>query len=137
MFRFKAGLITVCLLSLMLSACHARGYELRKMRWVNQADAQDVMQFEVRSLTVMGKMHAAVFATRVTGTYVHKKGDAVISQGTLTQEAPGFILKSSDGEEHKLAIEKTGSNTGSLKGEDGAVWELDNPTKPLAVLKEW
>ena len=133
MIKVRTGLAALVLLSLTLSACHGpRAYEMRKMRWVNQADAQEVMQFEIRSFTLMGRMHAAVFATKVSGTYVHKKGDAVVSQGSLTQEPPGFVLKSSAGEEHKLAIEKPGS----LKSEDGGLWELDNP-KPLAVLKEW
>ena len=133
MGKVKLGLAGICLLSLTLSACHGvQAYEMRKMRWVNQADAQDVMQFEIQDLTVMGRMHAAIFTTKVRGTYVHKKGDTVISQGTLRQEAPGFILKSADGEEHRFELDKPGS----LKSDDGGLWNLDNP-KPLAVLKEW
>jgi len=133
MSKVKVGLAAICLLSLTLSACHGvQAYEMRKMRWVSQADGQEVMQFEIKDLTVMGRVHAAIFTTKVRGTYVHKKGDTVISQGTLSQEPPGFILKSADGEEHRFALDKPGS----IKGDDGELWRLDNP-KPVAVLREW
>lgn len=134
MGKVRAGLVATIVLSGILSGCHGvRTHQMRKMQWVNQTDTQQVMQFEIRDLTVMGRMHAAIFTTRVRGTYVQKKGDDVVSQGTLTQEPPGFILKSDDGKERRFELEKPGS----IKEKDGTVWQLDNPVTLEVKLREW
>ena len=117
---------------LMLSACHGGGPRA-KMRWVSPTDADQTMEFRVRDLSVIDRVHMAIMQSRPKGTYVVKKGDTVLEEGTLTQEPTGYVLKSVAGKEQRLEVEKTGS----LKGENGTIWNLQDPPTAAVTLRKW
>jgi hypothetical protein len=73
----------------------------------------------------------SVFRGRIKGTYVLKDGDTT-AEGRVMQDETGYTLFSEDGTKQTLKPEQEDL----VKGEDGTMWKLDNPNRPLAVLKE-
>ena len=135
MRRAKTVIIALSLVGvLLLPACHG-GTSTAKMRWVNQADADQMMEFTVQTPSVLGRVHMAFMRSRVTvrGTYVLRKAETVLEEGTLVQEPDAYILKSKDGKEQHLKLEKPES----LKSEIGTIWNLRNPATVSATLREW
>jgi hypothetical protein len=116
---------------LVLSGCH--GTPMTRMKWVNPADADQTMEFRVPVRSVVGKLHQVFTGQRQQATYVIKKGEGILDSGTLTQESLAYVLKSKDGREQRLQVE----SAGSLQGEKGATWSLQNPTTTAATLREW
>jgi hypothetical protein len=91
-----------------------------KMVWVNQTDKEQTMEFAVRGRTVLGKLHMVLMGAQVKGTYVVRKADTVLEEGTLVQEPDAYVLKSIDGKQQRLKAEKPSS----LKTETGTIWDL-------------
>ena len=118
--------------SLMLSACHGSG-GTAKMRWVNQADAQQVMEFSIQSPSIGGRIHMTIMGTRLRGSYTVKNGAELIDEGKLTVDSPGYLLKSKNGQEEKLTIN---ADAGFIEGTNGTKWKLDNPPM-AATLRKW
>ena len=117
---------------LTLSACHSSG-GTGKMRWVNQADAHQVMEFAIQSPSIGGRIHMTIMGARVKGSYTVKNGDDLIDEGKLTVDSPGYFLKSKNGREEKLTIN---ADAGFIESESGTKWKLDNPTT-AATLRKW
>jgi hypothetical protein len=116
----------------MLSACHSNG-GTAKMRWVNQADAQQVMEFSIQNPSIGGRIHMTIMGARMRGSYTVKNGDQLLDEGKLTIDSPGYILKSKNGEEEKLTIN---ADAGFIEGQNGTKWKLDNPTT-AQTLRKW
>jgi hypothetical protein len=113
-----------------LSGCHGASDGTYKLRFVSQADATKVLELTLRDPGVLARVHMSVFRGRIKGTYVLKDGDTK-AEGRVTQDETGYTLFSEDGKKQKFKPEQEDA----VKGEDGTVWKLENPTT-VVVLKE-
>lgn len=133
MRRKRTGIITATLLCVLtLSACHGGG-AMVKMKFVNQANSDQVMEFTVRDLSILDRVHMAIIQHPLKGKYVVRTGDAIVEEGSLTQEPPGYVLKSADGKQQKLEVQKADS----LKSEDGTIWNPQKPDSTAVNLRKW
>lgn len=118
--KVRTAIVASSLLCLLiLAACHSPA-PMGKMVWVNQTDKEQTMEFAVRGRTVLGKLHMVLMGAQVKGTYVVRKADTVLEEGTLVQEPDAYVLKSIDGKQQRLKAEKPSS----LKTETGTIWDL-------------
>ena len=128
---FVIGMIAVWVGLTSLSGCHGSSDGMYKLRFVSQTDATRVLELTLRDPGIMTRVHMSVFGGRIKGSYVLKDGEAK-TEGRVTQDETGYSLFSEDGKKQTLKPEPEDM----LKGEDGTVWKLDNPTLPLAMVKE-
>jgi hypothetical protein len=131
--RIRTGIIAATLLCVLtLAACHGGG-GMVKMRFVSQADSARVMEFTVRDLSILDRVHMAIVQHPLKGQYVVRNADAIVEEGSLSQEPPGYVLKSKDGKQQRLEVQKTDS----LKAEDGTIWNPQKPTSTAVNLRKW
>ena len=113
-----------------LAGCHGSPGSVYKMRFVSEADSKKVMEFTLNQPSLLGRVHMAVYKTRIRGTYVLKDGETT-AEGRVVQDDKGYTLTSKDEKEQRLE-----AVSGKLKDESGATWKLDSPTTTAAALKE-
>jgi len=127
---FLVGIIAVLGGLVGLSGCHGSSDGTYKLRFVSQADATKVLELTLRDPGILARVHMSVFRGRIKGTYVLKDGETKL-EGRATQDETGYTLFSEDGKKQTLKPEKEDT----VKGEDGTVWKLENPTT-VVLLKE-
>jgi hypothetical protein len=127
----KAVLIIANLVGVLaLSGCHGG---TAKIRWVNQADSNQVMEFQIQDPSIFQRAHMAIVNARLRGSYVMKNAEATVEEGKLTIESPGYLLQSREGTKHRLEVDASGS----LKAENGVTWIPENRSRAAVTLKKW
>jgi hypothetical protein len=128
--RVCSVVVTSILCLALVAGCHGSGGGTQTTKWVNAANASQVLELKFREVSILTKAHASVFPMKFKGTYVLKNGDDT-TEGKVTQDGGSFILTLKDGKEEQFQRESS-----TLKDSSGGIWKQSNPTT-TATLREY